>query len=52
MVFDWDINNIEHIGEQDVEPFEAEEVFDDVHRRPFSAHSGRSGVLGETEVAF
>src|SRR4051794_24879924 len=47
--FEWDDHNIEHIAEHAVEPYEAEEVFDDVNRCPVDAHSGRRGLMGMTE---
>lgn len=48
-MFQWDEENVGHIAEHGVEPWEAEEAFDDGGRAPFPAHSGRVGFIGKTE---
>jgi uncharacterized DUF497 family protein len=49
-LFDWDEANVEHIAAHDVEPYEAEEVLDDLDRVSFDTHGkGVKGVIGKTE---
>jgi uncharacterized DUF497 family protein len=48
-MFERDDENVEHIAEHGVEPWEVEEAFDDRGRAPFPAHSGRVGFIGRTE---
>lgn len=48
-MFEWDDENIEHVAEHGVEPWEVEEAFDDRGRAPFPADSDRIGFMRRTE---
>ena len=56
-MFQWDEENVEHIAEHGMEPWEAEEALDDRGRAPFPATpaewgSSASRRMGESSSSF
>lgn len=50
-MFDWTVQNADHVARHGVETFEVEEAMTDPHRVGFDVHDrGKKGVVGRTEA--